>query len=93
MSSKFPEESKLPKWAQARLEELRDDRTYLQGELDRTRAAHALTVDHNSWLTIQGPPLNSEEEVRRLFWLSSEGARVAVSLYPGDVLLVGRRNV
>lgn len=78
----FPEESRLPKWAQKRLIELRE-------ELQRLRAAHQLLSEHR-WFTIHGPRFTDDEDFRRLFILDKDAAVSLCSLGKGDVLMVGR---
>lgn len=79
------DESKLPKWAQKRLEELRF-------ELDRLKAveaAHAVTAGRE-WFTIPGPQSFGGKDVYHLWWLYPDHPHPACSLSHGDVLMVGR---
>lgn len=78
------DETKLPVWAQDRLEMLRED-------LENLREVHTI-LQTREWLVID-PPLKSEkwpEDVISLFTLSRDGSRCFCSLARGDALLIGR---
>lgn len=77
-------ENRLPAWARTTIDGLRR-------ELERLEVAHALLVNRE-WFTIPGPAIREVPDEYRLFWCSSEGTRLAVTLYPGDTLLVGRNK-
>lgn len=84
------DESKLPLWAQQRLYDERMRINYLEAELERLEAAHAV-LTNRSWFTIPGPLANDKtRDCYHLFYLHTDGAHPACSLRHGDVLLVGR---
>jgi hypothetical protein len=86
------DESKLPKWAQKKLAEQRQEIKLLQS----LKEAHAV-LDKREWFTIPGPPADkrgrssySGDNVYNLWTLSNSGAHPVCSLYVADILLVGR---
>jgi len=81
------DETKLPKWAQKRLADLR---LRIQ-RLERLREAHAVLKDRE-WFVINGPvdPGEFPNDIIRLFVLSQNSAHAVCSLGQGDTLLVGR---
>jgi hypothetical protein len=81
--------TKLPKWVQSLIAEKDRQLNSVVAELSRTRAAHALLINHD-WFTISGPDFNNGEEVRKLWFLNREHPLPACSLARGDLLLVGR---
>lgn len=85
------DESKLPKWAQDRLESLREDARHLAGRLDNLQSAHSVLMNRN-WFTVPGPPSDAAypNDIYRLWYLKPDGAHPACSLGKGDVVLVGR---
>ena len=86
------DETKLPKWAQKKLEGLRFDIRCLWSEMEDLRAAHAVLTGRN-WTTIPGPSFREGDKVRYLWGLDHERPFSICSLGPGDVLLVGRSIV
>ena len=81
------DETRLPRWAQERLENLRAENGVLARRNSELRASHR--VLQADWFTLPGP-VEEGEESRKLFILGREGAQPICTLGRGDVLLVGR---
>jgi hypothetical protein len=88
------DESKLPKWAQELIQELRHDNATLARTLETTRAASALTCEpHRKWFTIPGPKASDPElDEYRLWFLGRNQPIQVCTLYKNDLLLVGRAH-
>ena len=89
------DESKLPKWAQKRIADLKGDIDSLRSELLRTKAAHSILFERTGWFTINGPSPSCVKEgtdMYNLFYLSNEGSHAVCSLREGDIVLVGRKE-
>lgn len=81
------DETRLPKWAQERMTELRRE----VNRRDGLQKLHAVLCEpEREWFTIPGPPFNSDEKHRNLFVLSRNSADPICDLGPGDLLFVGR---
>lgn len=89
------DETKLPKWAQSLIADLRREIDMSKSEVNRYRQAHAV-LDRKGWFTICGPPARaivpSAPEHYHLFYMSCDGAHPACSLGVGDIVLVGRAD-
>ena len=87
------DESKLPKWAQDRLESQREDLRHLTSRCDKLQLAHRVLTERN-WFTVQGPSPDAvyPNDRYHLWYLQPDGAHPACSLGKGDVVLVGRRE-
>lgn len=83
------DEARLPKWAQARLRDLRIEIKDLESALHRANMAHEVLTGRE-WFSIPGPP--EEGEWRGLWVLKADDARKICSLGKGDVLIVGRNR-
>jgi hypothetical protein len=85
--------NRLPKWVRELLADKDREIAELEAELSRTKNAHSLLFEHESWFTVHGPPNSSvnKDESYKLFFLSQEGAHPACSLKVGDVLVIGRK--
>lgn len=82
------DETKLPKWAQGRLEGLRHSLECLQRRMTALEQASAV-LDKRDWFTIHGQQPD-ESFPRKLWWLNHDDPFPCCSLGPGDILLVGR---
>ncbi len=87
------EETKLPKWAQQRLERERAKVAALEQQLETLQNMNAVMVERRDWFTITGPSFNDDEDYRSLFTLYRNGAHAVCSLGRGDVLFIGRSGV
>lgn len=87
------DETILPKWVRAVLYQLRGKVDAMARERNAMEAAYRILQEH-SWFTLPGPsPQEAKADpraVRKIWYLSNEGAHLACDLYPGDILLVGR---
>lgn len=82
-------ERTLPKWAQQKLSELREELLSERESHRRTRLAHAvLTHPTRDWFLVQGPPQSDVSDGVYHLWYGIQHA--ACSLGIGDVVLVGR---
>lgn len=83
------DETKLPKWAQKQLADLRYELDSLNGRYERMGQAEEV-LHNRDWFTIPGPRKEAEIESYSLFRLYTNGAHPVCSIRKGDVLLVGR---
>lgn len=81
------DETKLPKWAQERMAELRREVARCDG---LQKLHHVMCEPERDWYTFPGPPFDSGEEYRKLFLLNRDSAVFVGGLGPGDSLFVGR---
>ncbi len=85
------DETKLPKWAQKRLADLRRDIEHAQARLDTVEQMNAVMCDpRRDWFTIPGPQLSEERDHRILFVLGTNQATPVCDLGRGDLLFIGR---
>lgn len=81
------DESKLPKWAQERLNRLRFDLQEAKTLRDGVEQAHSVLFNRN-WFTLQ-----THGDDKRSFYVLRHDAAVPVcTLYGNDVVLVGREK-
>lgn len=80
-------EQKLPKWAQDKLNRLRQEIKNAGDERDRVRAAHAV-LENRNWFTVPGP--RSEDSTITLWALFTNQPTAICSIRKGDILMVGR---
>ena len=80
---------KLPLSVELKINELEREIEYLKDELEAQRKANHV-IQNMSWMEVDGP--DKKGEVRRLFLLDKNLATPAVSLYYGDIILIGRRK-
>lgn len=87
------DESKLPKWAQERLADVRQTAADLREELETIRLMNAVLQNPDRhWFTLPGPSEQTKDpEPLVLFFLERNQATPVCSLYKGDLLFVGRR--
>jgi predicted RNase H-like nuclease (RuvC/YqgF family) len=80
----------LPKWAQKKIEELKEELVELKRDYKYMEKAHNV-LSGKSWYPLWGP-VTAFDEVDNyiLFILQENGAKEMVTIYEGDVLLVGR---
>lgn len=78
------DESKLPKWTQKRLNDLRAEIRRLQA----LEEAH-MVLQERRWFTLRDSTLK-ERSSTKLFVLYENGAHCVCSIGKGDVLLIGR---
>jgi len=81
------DETKLPKWAQDRMTELRREVERRDG---LQKLHYILCEPEREWFTFPGPSFGSGEEYRKLFLLNRDSAAFVCGLGPGDLLFVGR---
>lgn len=86
MGVKSHDETKLPKWAQSVIRDLRRE---IERRDALKQAYHLLSRD-GGWFTIHGHDVGGEPWT--LYTLSNRGAHAVCSIGAGDVLLVGRKK-
>ena len=80
-------ENTLPKWAQARLVDLREELIGLQS---LRKLKGILDTEKCRWVSINGPHENSDREYTKLWALGKDEPLCVCSLSKGDVLFVGQ---
>ena len=82
-------ESKLPKWAQEKIDLLRLELQSSEGQ--RRNLEEASSVLHGKqWFTIPGPFRQNDSKMLQLWSLRDDCPVRVCCLHQGDVLLVGR---
>lgn len=84
-----PRELTLPVWAQEELLDLRKELEHAIGENRNLRVVNSIAQE-KEWFTIPGPVKEEDEGWRSLYTLERDACAKVCTLYPEDVLLVGR---
>ena len=83
-------EDSLPRWAQDRLEALRDEIRDRDRAIAKLKEAHSLLFDSTTWFTVSGPTNDTTRSTYRLWMLDRDEPIAVCALGPNDRLLVGR---
>jgi sugar phosphate isomerase/epimerase len=83
--------SKLPKWAQRVIKELRQEAIRANTKLNEIEKAHSVLLE-KEWMTVNHDQAfeNTWAKSMRLFTLHLDHAQPVCSIGRGDILLIGR---